>query len=116
MVPSTDANGSGTDSLAPGFSASLVSAGNGEPSGAMSLLTRTLYSPGTMPLWPAREPIKVKLPPASERPMPPSPLVPPTGMNWPDITFCLIRSQRSGLRCLIQAYCCAWEQANLNSG
>ncbi len=42
--------------------------------------------------------------------------LPPTGTNCPVSTFARMRSHRSGLRSLIQAYCCACEQAKRYSG
>ena len=42
--------------------------------------------------------------------------LPPTGTNCPASTFSRMRSQRSGLRSLIQAYCCACEHAKRYSG
>src|SRR5262249_39449724 len=61
-VPSREAYSQGTDSLQPGLSACFASVGSTVPSRARSRLTRTLYSPGTTPWAPAREPVRVKLP------------------------------------------------------
>ena len=42
--------------------------------------------------------------------------IPPTGIHWPPCTLAAIRSNSSGWRCSIHAYCCACEHEKRYSG